>query len=375
LKNDGSGCVDSYGGECVFSKGSSTNTLQSNDCEIGTCGDGTTYEKYVSNNGICSPICYVKDPCEGHSGIGLFGITSGRSSLGGILPVIGTQSSVIEDCKYLPLSDGKLLISRELKCDSTDCVNGNGKTCKPVQNESSYAFPGTTSHMNCADLGVSGVIERNGSVIRGPFAGKLKCNSECKIDTSDCRRISIFTGENCLLSEMVGFNESVSSVDAKCDENRGDVPCGLDVGRGCSSGQICKIGSNGGSCVPDGSGTMAGGKVGGCPAHCGDGILDSGEECDRLDLNNKTCKDLGPLEGQLTCGSNCEFNRTKCILDPLPPGQPCDYDSYPKQVCTNGGGCVDLSSDPQNCGACGNSCGDKGTCENGQCTVICSVNK
>ena len=38
----------------------------------------------------------------------------------------------------------------------------------------------------------------------------------------------------------------------------------------------------------------------------------------------------------------------------------------PKKVC--GGTCTDVSSDRNNCGACGVSCGEVGTCSGGTCT-------
>jgi hypothetical protein len=45
---------------------------------------------------------------------------------------------------------------------------------------------------------------------------------------------------------------------------------------------------------------------------CGDGVIDSNEECDGSNLADQTCRTLGFEEGQLTCGANCLFVKTLC---------------------------------------------------------------
>lgn len=45
---------------------------------------------------------------------------------------------------------------------------------------------------------------------------------------------------------------------------------------------------------------------------CGDGILQTGEVCDGVNLNGKTCLDLGYTGGTLSCNSSCGFNKNAC---------------------------------------------------------------
>jgi hypothetical protein len=52
---------------------------------------------------------------------------------------------------------------------------------------------------------------------------------------------------------------------------------------------------------------------------CGDGILDTGEECDVPEYNNKTCMTLGHDWGPLTC-DNCRINSSSCIDEDSIPG-------------------------------------------------------
>ena len=55
---------------------------------------------------------------------------------------------------------------------------------------------------------------------------------------------------------------------------------------------------------------------------CGDGIIQSGEECDTSNLNGETCTGLGFYGGTLLCYSNCTFNTSSCLTTPPPPPPP-----------------------------------------------------
>src|SRR5690606_9089227 len=45
---------------------------------------------------------------------------------------------------------------------------------------------------------------------------------------------------------------------------------------------------------------------------CGDGILDSGEECDGTELGDVDCAALGFVKGELTCSAECSFATAAC---------------------------------------------------------------
>jgi len=54
---------------------------------------------------------------------------------------------------------------------------------------------------------------------------------------------------------------------------------------------------------------------GSCPADtaaCGNGIADSGEECDNADLRDQSCSTVGFAGGKLSCNSACEFDTSAC---------------------------------------------------------------
>ncbi len=46
--------------------------------------------------------------------------------------------------------------------------------------------------------------------------------------------------------------------------------------------------------------------------YCGNGIAESGEQCDDTDLNTKTCRSLGYKTGELTCNLDCTYNSALC---------------------------------------------------------------
>ncbi len=62
-------------------------------------------------------------------------------------------------------------------------------------------------------------------------------------------------------------------------------------------------------------------------AGCGNGSLDSGEECDGATLNGETCASLGLPGGTLACRPRCAANDKKCTL-------PCFFELH--DTCTGG---------------------------------------
>ncbi len=51
---------------------------------------------------------------------------------------------------------------------------------------------------------------------------------------------------------------------------------------------------------------------------CGDGLINSGEECDGGNLNGKTCLDYGFDSGSLSCSATCTIITTACVDDEEP---------------------------------------------------------
>lgn len=58
-------------------------------------------------------------------------------------------------------------------------------------------------------------------------------------------------------------------------------------------------------------------------AICGDGNVDTGENCDGTNLDNKTCVSLGYGGGTLSCDISCSFDTSQCIpVTPTPTPLP-----------------------------------------------------
>jgi PKD domain len=69
-------------------------------------------------------------------------------------------------------------------------------------------------------------------------------------------------------------------------------------------------GTSTGGTTGSGGATSTGGS--GVSLTCGDGKVDTGEDCDQSQLNGKTCTSLGFNSGTLACTSNCQFNTSGC---------------------------------------------------------------
>src|SRR4030042_4371548 len=49
---------------------------------------------------------------------------------------------------------------------------------------------------------------------------------------------------------------------------------------------------------------------------CGNGVINSGEQCDGSDLGDQTCVSRGYYGGTLSCQPNCTFNTSQCTSAP-----------------------------------------------------------
>ena len=67
------------------------------------------------------------------------------------------------------------------------------------------------------------------------------------------------------------------------------------------------------------------------PMLCGNGLIDSGEQCDGTMLGGATCVSLGFQGGTLSCGSSCSYDTSACI-----PFIPCADISGLRGRCTAG---------------------------------------
>ncbi len=84
------------------------------------------------------------------------------------------------------------------------------------------------------------------------------------------------------------------------------------------------------------------------PANCGNGTIDSGEQCDGLNLNQQDCTTAGNyVGGVLTCAGDCTFNTTACTTSTavcgnsvVEPGEDCDRAQLAGATCETAGNFV-----------------------------------
>lgn len=154
----------------------------------------------------------------------------------------------------------------------------------------------------------------------------------------------------------------------------------LLIALGCSSSPSSDTGSQSPSSTNPGSTNPGGTNPGGTNpgSTCGNGALDSGEECDGSNLNSKTCQTQGFQSGTLSCNASCKLNAsgctngnvTTCGNGTLDSGEECEGSNLNGKTCLTQG----FQSGTLSCSAtctldttgCIGSSGGGVTCGNGK---------
>jgi len=164
-------------------------------------------------------------------------------------------------------------------------------------------------------------------------------------------------------------------------------PCGLNC---CTGGSVCVDQSSGQCVCPDGS-ELCGGS---CVSLCGSGSVIDPNSCQCYQGCDVQCN-VGQILDETTCTCGCAPGYTDCgseigcvdlSLDTANCGA-CGLgclSGVNPAICVDGTcqcpdgalfgcpywGCVDFNSDPQNCGACDNVCPETYECKDGACHMI-----
>ena len=263
-------------------------------------------------------------------------------------------------CQTFGYKTGNLKCTDSCLFDLTSCANpetlfcGDAKVSKP----NSVGF-----NEDCDTINLDG---KTCNSFESYISGNLACYRDCVFNYANCVESPpkcgddiVDVGEQCDSSNLgdktctsfTGFTGGNLSCDGECEFNMSKCtsppPCGdgdLDAGElcddkvpvfgtinsckwysefisgtlGCSNCQIDKT-----NCVRQ--------------PYCGDGIINSGEECDKLGKvfgSAKTCADLGFKSGTLDCAANCFIDtlgctpKNKCGNGLIDQGESCDGTNF-----------------------------------------------
>lgn len=228
-------------------------------------------------------------------------------------------------------------------CDGTDL---GGHFC------SDFGFASGTlaCKADCSGFDTSGCV-------KPPSCGDGTCDSSesCSSCPSDCGSCcgngTLDPGEACDGTDLagatcasLGFASGTLACGSTCAayDMSGCVPypsCGDGT---CDKGETCT------SCPAD------------CGACCGNGKVDPGEDCDGTVPAGVTCKSLGKVAGQVTCGSDCKFDESGCCTSVSGWSAPVKLAAEPSieltDPVTGSGVSLDMSLDYQSVGPSATEC-------------------
>ncbi len=144
---------------------------------------------------------------------------------------------------------------------------------------------------------------------------------------------------------------------------------------GCNSPMVVPRTDSGGMTPDTGTGTPdtgTGTPDTGTGGNCGNGTIDTGEECDGTNVGAETCVTQGHPGGTLACDAACQLDETGCTANPcgngaIDAGEDCDGTMLGTATCVTEGfiggtlACAgDCTFNTAACSACGNGTVDTG---------------
>jgi len=266
-------------------------------------------------------------------------------------------ASCSQDCSKIPCCGNNICEAGEIGTCLEDCLCGNGACGDPGENCNTCPTdcPCPPPPL-CPDGTVDPLEDCDGNNLNGGTcalygytSGALRCDSECKYDFSGCGVTPC--GDN-LCDSAGGENNSNCPVDCKCDNDgrcespgenlsncSSDCTCDADTiceapkeicdycspccGPECNNNDKCDSGENNSSCPLEcpcdndntcepAQGETTANCAGDCK--CGNGKIDTGEQCEGSNLNGQTCVSQGFTGGgSLGCTSQCVFDTSECL--------------------------------------------------------------
>ena len=352
------------------------------------------------------------EECDGDNLRGLNCATAGAFT-GGVLGCRNDCTYDFVNCsKPAPCGDGS--IDSPEQCEGNDL---NGNTCETVsgnfiggtlrcRNDCRFDLSACETPPDCGNGTIDANEQCDGRQLNGNNCltvpggfvdGLLDCRIDCTFDTRaciaplDCGNGTVEAGERCDGDDLDG-NDCLSAGNFLGGELACNNSCDFDLS-GCIGPANCGNGSIdfGEECDDFDFGGLncstIGGFIGGtlncnadctfntvgciAPEECGDGVKNSGEDCDGNDFGNSSCRTVAGnfTDGLLSCNNDCSFNTSQCIRACGIPGSQCSVDSdCCTFLCKEDAGGTLRCGDPSGCFSPGESCIYAGEC----CSLNCS---